>query len=120
MGDINGGGNTSTDEDMSDLFRSFLAEGDDLLATPAGSGNGHLASSGGNHSSGNQASMAPAELGQPAGFGLRVAGGGASGVRITGQDADAVGPAPIRRRSNTSPDEEEMISSGGGGGSQVW
>lgn len=109
MGDMNGGGNASADDDMSDLFRSFLVDGDDILTASGGTGVGH---SGG---SGNQTGGTSVDLAQPPGFGLRV-GGCAPGMRISGQDAEAVGATLIRRRCNTSPDLEDT---GGAGGSQV-
>ena len=112
---MNGGANGSnTDEDMNDLFRSFLVDGEDLLAVSSQSNNN-------NHSGGNQAAMAaPSDLSPPAGFCLRVGvsggagGGGGGGVRVGGAgggyEADG-GSGPMRRRANTSPDCEDIATS---------
>lgn len=119
MNDVTGATNASADDDMSDLFRSFLVDGDDMLATSGGSGS-HSGSSGVNHSSGSQTGGATVELAQPSGFGLRVGNNSSAGVRVaTGQDADAVGPSLIRRRANTSPELEETGTGGGAGGLSV-
>lgn len=108
---MNGGANGSnTDEDMNDLFRSFLVDGEDLLAVSGNNNN--------NHSGGSQAAMAaPSDLSPPAGFCLRVgvsAGGGGGGVRVGGggggYEADG-GSGPMRRRANTSPDCEDIATS---------
>lgn len=107
MGEVGPGTNGSTDDDMSDLFRSFLVDGEDLL--PVGS---HSTGSSGHHSGSGG--------GPPAGFGLRVGGGGGGGGHRggVGHDAEAAATAAMRRRTSASPDMDEM-GGGGGGGSQV-
>ncbi|CAM9267993.1 unnamed protein product, partial [Sphacelaria rigidula] len=107
MGEVGPGTNGSTDDDMSDLFRSFLVDGEDLL--PVGS---HPTGSSGHHSGSGG--------GPPASFGLRVGGGvGVGGHRGgVGHDAEAAATAAMRRRTSASPEMDEM-GGGGGGGSQV-
>lgn len=107
---MNGGANGSnTDEDMNDLFRSFLVDGEDLLA---------ISAQGNSHPGGTQA-MPPSDISPPAGFCLRVGvsggGGGGGGVRVGGAggggyEADG-GSGPMRRRANTSPDCEDVAPS---------
>lgn len=121
VGDGHGATNGSnTDEDMNDLFRSFLVDGEDILTV----------SSLGNHSSGSQSSGAPpASLTPPSGFLLRVgsgSGGGggglgsgsSSGGRFGGMGAGGAGGydgnggiAGMRRRANTSPECDDMVPS---------
>lgn len=114
VGDVNSGVNGSnTDEDMHDLFRSFLVESDDLLPV----------SSQGNHSGSSHAAAASAaELPPPAGFCLRVAGsnagGGDRGGGGGGYDVDGGGLAPARRRANTSPECDDIGS--GSSLTKVW
>lgn len=104
LGDVNGGVNGShTDDDMNDLFRSFLVDGEDLLPAP----------SQGNHSGGTHTAPASADHTSPAGFGLRVSGsngggsGGGGGRLGGGYEGDAP-LAPARRRANTSPECDDM------------
>ncbi|CAM9863183.1 unnamed protein product, partial [Ectocarpus sp. 12 AP-2014] len=114
-GDTNPGANGSnTDEDMHDLFRSFLVDGEDLLTV----------SSQGNHSSGSQSSSVHPELTPPSGFLLRVGSGGggsalgsgsSSGSRFGGIGGgggyDANGSlGGMRRRANTSPECDDKVT----------
>ncbi|CAM9935815.1 unnamed protein product, partial [Ectocarpus sp. 4 AP-2014] len=116
-GDTNPGANGSnTDEDMHDLFRSFLVDGEDLLTV----------SSQGNHSGGSQSSSVHPELTPPSGFLLRVGSGGgggsalgsgsSSGSRFGGVGGggggyDANGSlGGMRRRANTSPECDDKVT----------
>lgn len=111
VGDVNGGTN-GTDDDMNDLFRSFLVDGDDLLNV-ASNNNGN--SNGNNHPAANgQAGSASADLPPPAGFLLRVGSGGGGRMGAGGGGHDGVeggmGGPPARRRANTSPDSEDVVN----------
>lgn len=103
-GDVSGGaGSTHTDDDMHDLFRSFLVDSEDLLNVP---------SSQGSHAGVGQAATAPTssaptptDLPGQASFGFRNAqgGGGRGGVTYEADD----GVRGMRRRANTSPECED-------------
>lgn len=103
-GDVSGGaGSTHTDEDMHDLFRSFLVDSEDLLNVP---------SSQGNHVVVGQAATAPTssaptptDLPGQTSFGFRnVQGCGRGGLNYEADD----GVRGMRRRANTSPECEEI------------
>lgn len=126
-GDTSGGINGSnTDEDMNDLFRSFLVDGDDIL-TVSSQGSSHHSGSGGG---GSQSAPAPAltDPPPPSGFCLRVgvsAGGGGNGSGggggrmagvLGGFEAEG-GFVAARRRANTSPECSE--DAGGSSSTQV-
>ena len=125
VGDANGASVSHNDEDMNELFRSFLGDGDDMLT---------VSSSQGNHSTGSHSSGPPSSLTPPSGFHLRVstgAGGGAGGLGsgssgggrfggggggggaggAGGYDGNGGGMAGLRRRANTSPECEDMVPS---------
>lgn len=121
MSDVGQGTNGSNDDDMNDLFRSFLVDAEDLLAGtggPAGSSH-HSGGSGGNHSGASQSGGASVEHSAPAGFCLRVSDGGSAarggGVGVR----DAEGLAAVSRRTNASPQMDDMGGGGSGGSSQV-
>lgn len=119
MGEVGPGTNGSTDDDMSDLFRSFLVDGEDfppIGGHSAGSNSHHSGGSAGNHSNGGSqpSSGGPMEPNAPVGFGLRVSGGVGRGD--VSRDSDRA--MTIRRRGNTSPEVDDL-GGGGGNGSQV-
>lgn len=103
-GDVSGGaGSTHTDEDMHDLFRSFLVDSEDLLNVPT---------SHGNHAVGQAATAptssvpTPTDLPGQASFGFRNAQGGGGRGSVTYEADDGV--RGMRRRANTSPECEDI------------
>lgn len=111
LADMSASGNASADDDMSDLFRSFLVDGDDILTSGGGSHGSHSVGSGGHHSGGSQPNGAPGVLEQPTGFHLRVGSGG-GGCRGGGHDGEAVAPSLMRRRPHTASPELDDTESG--------